>query len=69
MNAIEKIVGEAEDQIFAHEWPSKDELKDFVLPENLALRGSVRLAAGLITDRKEVDQEWRRVTKALLEYL
>jgi len=69
MDAIEKIAGETEEQIRQRDWPSKDSLVDYTWPNGVALRGSVRLATGLISDRIEIAKEWLRVSGELRKLL
>ena len=69
MDVIEKIAGETEKELREHEWESKDSLQDFAWPEGAALRGSIRLAAGLITGRDEIKAEWQEVSTSLRKLL
>jgi hypothetical protein len=64
----EKTEGAAKiDEIRDQDWPSKDKLSDFSWPNGVVLRGSVRLAAGLLTDRETIASKWKSVKAAILK--
>ena len=71
MDVREKIDGAApaDDPIRDQDWPSRDKLSDFVWPDGVALRGSVRLAGGLLTDREIISAKWKSVKQAILKRL
>lgn len=69
MNVIEKLSGETEEELREHEWQSKDAIEDYTWPQGVALRGSVRLAAGLMMGRKEIQREWQSVSSSLRKLL
>ena len=69
MDTMEKLTGKNEAQLHEHDWPSKEHLSDFSCPDGATSRGSVRLIAGLVTDREEVASKWKVAKKYLLKLL
>jgi hypothetical protein len=66
-SVMEKITGESDAQLLDHEWPSKDDLKDYTWPSGVEPRGSVRLAAGLVIGRTEIAIRWQEAKEELLK--
>ena len=57
------------DQVWDQDFASPSCLDDFIWPEGAELRGNINLVDQKMIDREEVDFEWNRVTRKLLQKL
>jgi hypothetical protein len=65
MTTKEKVMPKSEEEVREYSWPTKDALQDYTCPEGVKSRGSIRIAAGLVTDRVTIRTRWKQITDAL----
>ena len=67
MTGIEKIVGTSHENLREYEWPTPKSAQSYFLSPAAPPRGSVRLRAGRIVGRDEIDKKWNETVAELRE--